>query len=483
MIVSSQTLGNLDFLQEKPIHLQFGEDLLSPFAGLLLLRQFDEKIGWTKRICDALEDPRDPTKIQYSFLQLFRARLYALLAGYPDQLDHNTLRNDPILQMVADLCDLQEPLASQATYSRFENAIDTSSLLELRDVWIDAYLDSFEQPPSSLLFDLDGVDDPTHGQQQLSFYQGYFGQHQYFPLILTCAKTDQVVLLSLRHGTAHVTLAADSDLEYLVNRIRQRWPDVAISIRADAGFGSPKMYEVCERLNLDYTLGIASNAVLKRHTQTLLEQGQQQYQDTGQPQRLFRCFCYRARSWDRHRTVIVKCEVNALGSNRRYVVSNRLGASCWPEATYEEYVQRGESENRNKELKCDLQIDRLSDHRFAANLFRLYLHSAAYNLLVRLRQEVSAPVPLPGGESALPLECQSASEQKSYQNRCRREDPLGEGHLGTWVLLVIGVCANIVVQKSRIVVNLSGCWPNRCWFVQVFEHLQTRPAVPHFFTG
>src|SRR5262249_29580246 len=152
-----------------------------------------------------------------------------------------------------------------------------------------------------------------------------------------------------------------------------------IRVRGDGGFGNPTMYAVCERLEIDYTFGLATNAVLKRASEELLAEAVRRWDETRQPQRLFAGFWYRAGSWPAARLVVVKAEANAQGTNRRLVVTNRAGASRYLEATYDDYALRGESENHNKELKSGLAMDRLSDHRFVANYFRLYLHAAAMN--------------------------------------------------------------------------------------------------------
>jgi hypothetical protein len=178
---------------------------------------------------------------------------------------------------------------------------------------------------------------------------------------------------------------------------------------------------------------------------------------------------------------VVKAEVNAQGTNRRFVTTNRPGARAHPEATYEEYAVRGESENRNKEFKCGVAMDRLSDHRFMANYFRLYLHAAALNLLVRLRREIADPPPAPAGD--VPVAALPEPARKGYQNARRRQDPLGEGQPATWRLLLIKVAASVVVSCRRIVVRLSGSWPNLQFFERVAQHVSRRPAVAHLWTG
>jgi hypothetical protein len=181
------------------------------------------------------------------------------------------------------------------------------------------------------------------------------------------------------------------------------------------------------------------------------------------------------------RWVVAKCEANAQGTNRRFVTTNRAGARAYSEATYDEYAMRGESENRNKEFKCGMAMDRLSDHRFLANYFRLYLHAVALNLLARLRREIADPPLAPVG--AVPVEALPEPQRKQYQNARRRQDPLGEGHPATWRLLLIKVAATVVVSCRRIVVRLSGSWPHRPFFEQIGRHVSRRPAVAHFWTG
>jgi hypothetical protein len=464
-----------------PIQIQVSDAPLTSDAGLLPLRQFDEHIGLTKQFAAALDDPRDANLIDHSLTDMVRMRIFGILAGYEDQNDHDTLRGDAVFKLIAERSPTDPDLASQPTLSRFENQINIASLKRLRQVFVDQFIASFAQPPLSLTFDLDAVDDPTHGSQQLTLFHAFYEQYQYLPLVITSAETEQVVMVSLRHGTATASLGADDDLEYLVRRVRAAWPNVRIRVRGDGGFGNPSMYEVCERLEITYTFGLSTNAVLQRASEELLAEAVRLWDERRQPQRLFAGFWYRAGSWPVSRFMVVKAEANAQGTNRRFVVTNRAGASSYLGATYDEYVLRGESENRNKELKCDLGMDRLSDHRFVANYFRLYLHAAALNLLVRLRREIAAPPPAPEGD--VPVEALTGGARKHYQNACRREDPLGRGQPATWRLLLIKVAASVIVSCRRIVVRLSGSWPNRDYFEHISQHVSRRPAVVHFWSG
>jgi hypothetical protein len=458
----------------RPIRIDFSSAPLTSDAGLLPLRQYDEQLQLTQHFAEALHDPRDPRRIDHSFLDMTRMRVFGILAGYDDQNDHDTLRTDPVFKLITQRSPDDPDLASQPTLSRFENTIDIPSLKRLREVLIDQFITAFATPPIGLTFDLDAVDDPTHGSQQLTLFHGFYEQYQYLPLVITSADTDQIVMLSLRHGTATASLGADDDLEYLVRRLRVVWPDVTIRVRGDCGFGNPTMHACCDRLEILFTFGQASNRTLQGASEDLLAEAQRRWDQTGQPQRLFDGFWYQAGTWTRARWVIVKAEAKAQGTNRRFVVTNRAWSREYAEATYDEYGMRGESENRNKEFKCDLGMDRLSDHRFLAHFFRLYLHALAMNLLVRLRREIADPPPHAGPSSALPRTAMPEPERKLDQNARRRHDPLGEGQPATWRTLLIKVAASVVVSCRRIVIQLSRSWPHWEFFRRVSEHVGGR---------
>ena len=446
------------FFSQVPVVVEPVEAFLSTDAGLLPIRQLDEALGLTKQFAAALIDPRIGNALTHSYLEMTRSRVYGILAGYEDQNDHDALRSDAVFKLIAGRSPEDKDLASQPTLSRFENAIGPRSLVRLQGVLLDQFIASFDEPPRQLTFDIDTFDDSTYGDQQLTFFHGYYGQYQYQPRVITCAENDQVVMAALLFGTASPTLGVVDDLEYLVGRLRAVWPDVRIVIRADSGFAVPAFYEGCERLRLEYTVGLKINAVLKRKSDDLLAEAVARFEATGQPQRLFTAFWYQAGSWEKARWVVVKAEAHGPGTNRRVVMTNRPGALVLPEAAYDEYAGRGESENRNKELKCSLSADRLSDHRFMANYFRLYLHILSANLLVRVRRLVADP-PVPDSGNALPTEALTGSDRKRWFNRRREHDPLGEGHAETWRMRLIKVAAQIVVSTRRVLVRLSGSWP------------------------
>jgi hypothetical protein len=401
---------------------------------------------------------------------MVRQRIYGIIAGYEDQDDHDTLRSDPVFKLIANRLPTDKDLASQPTLSRFENAVTIADLWRLRDALVDEFIASFAEAPLRVTLDMDAFDDPAHGRQQLIMFHGYYEQYQYLPIVITCAENDAVVLVGLRHGTCHAALGADDDLRYLAARLRAAWPDVQIVIRGDSGFATPGMYDTCEELRLIFTIGLGMNSRLKAISDSLLEQAVKTYAETHEPQRLFLPVEYQADSWSKPRSVVIKVEAHAQGTNRRAVVTNRLGWQVEPQGTYDEYAARGESENRNKELKRELKGDRLSDHRFLANFFRLYLHTAALNLMIKLRQAAALPRQTPkqlGVHDPLPAEVLDEPNRKRFFNRRRKHDPLGEGFACTWRTRLIKVAAEVIVSARRILIRISGTWPH----LDHFEHV------------
>jgi hypothetical protein len=478
MSIQSVPLLSFDFFPARPVQIEISPAPLTSDAGLLPIRQFDDQIRLTEQFAAAIEDRRDPRFVEQSLLSMVRQRIFGILADYEDQNDHDTLRSDPVFKVIADRLPDDPDLSSQPTLSRLENAVSISDLWRLRDVLVDEFIQSFDKPPGHITLDLDAFDDPAHGDQQLIMFHGYYEQDQYLPIAVTCAENDMVVLVGLRHGTCSATLGVDNDLRFLVGRLRAVWPDIHIHVRADSGFGVPLMYNVCQELRLSYTFGIGMNSRLRELSDDLLKQAVKDFEQTKKPQRLFLAIQYQARTWPAAQPLVIKVEAHAQGTNRRAVVTNRLGFKILPSAVYDEYAERGESENRNKELKCDLKADRLSDHRFMANFFRLYLHAAAFNLLVRLRHAVALPSPT-AAELGLPAELPAAAidvpHRRRLFNKRRERDPLGEGFASTWQTRLIKVAAEIITRARRVIVRLSSSWPHLDHFLAVSRAVIPRP--------
>ena len=242
------------------------------------------------------------------------------------------------------------------------------------------------------------------------------------------------------------------------------------------------IYDVCRELRLDYTFGIGMNSRLHAKSDDLLKQALEDYEKTSQPQRLFLLVDDQAERWPASQPVVIKAEAHAQGTNRRAVVTNRPGCRVVPPAVYDEYAMRGESENRNKELKIELHAGRLSDHRFLANFFRLYLHAATLNLLVRLRHAVvkSSPTSAELGLPAeLPTEALDEPARKKFFNKRRERDPLRGGFACTWRTRLIKVAAEVITRSRRVIMRLSGSWPHLDHFLQVSQAV-SGPRVQSF---
>lgn len=482
--MSLHDVWNLEigFSPAKPIEIQPVAEHLSTDTGLLLFRQLDEQLELTAGFAAQLKDSR--SNPVHSILEMVRSRAFGIIAGYEDQNDHDALRSDAVFKLIADRMPNGPHLASQPTLSRFENAVTPGDLLRLEEWFIRRFVDSFETPPVEITLDIDVFDDPTHGDQQLTLFHGHYDQYQYLVRAITCAENDQLVLPTLLYGTADPALGLGADLERIVAALRERFPDVVIHVRADSGYGKPWFYRLCERLDVLYSIGIGMNKVLQRNSQELLQIAVDAYEQTGQPQRLFTGLDYQAGTWRQPRRIVLKCEANAQGTNRRAIVTNRPGARIVPAGAYDEFSERGESENRNKELKCELCADRLSDHRYMANCFRMFLHCLSHNLLVAMRRRIAAPPAEPAERvlaeegtdpyqvvHEIPTEACTGRTRRGQFNRRRRADPLGEGHACTWRMMLIKVAARIKVTARRVRVFLSGSWPYLPFFRDVGQAL------------
>lgn len=317
---------------------------------------------------------------------LLQQRLYQITAGYADQNDADTLRRDPLLKLVCGRLPETDPdLASQPTFSRWENSFSARDCYRLAEALGAVYLREREREgvPTQILLDLDSTDDPTHGEQEGRAYHGYYRQHMYHPLLVFDGETGQLITAVLRPGTVHAGHGALAVLRRIVARLRQRWPGVAITVRADAGFAKPEIYAWCEAEGITYTIGLVTNPRLRELATPLVAAAQAAAaQANGEKVRLVGEAPYQAASWEALRRVVIKAEILTPGPNIRFVVTTSAQP---PETVYDAYVDRGETENWIKDLKLACFADRLSCHRFLANQVRLLLHAAAYALLHQLR--------------------------------------------------------------------------------------------------
>lgn len=381
------------FHPKQPVEVTFDAPEISSDGGALLVRQIDEELGLTQRMAGCLRDPRNPQRVRHSRHEQLRQRVFQIVLGYEDGNDADFLRRDPVLQTVCDRApDDPQGLSSQPTVSRFENAMDGASLRRLLRRFERDYVDSLPEDTDVVVLDIDSTDDPTHGQQELSFFHGYYDQHIYHPLMVFDGDSGQLITALLRPGRTHSGRGAAALLRRLIRRIKRRFPNAAVVVRGDSHFAMPKILKELERLDesyggVDYLLGIARNAVLERLAVPLLDEAQEIAGRRGGTVQRFGSLRYAADSWPRARRVLLRAEYNEhWGSNPRFVVTSIEGFD--PETLYRAYCHRGDCENRIKDLKNALAADRLSCSRFRANFFRLLLHSVAYRLLHELRRRL-----------------------------------------------------------------------------------------------
>jgi Transposase DDE domain group 1 len=369
-----------------PLEVDFLGGRLTSDGGLAWIAEADAALGLSAALAAVIPDWRT-RRGRHDLATLVAQRIYQIACGYEDQDDADALRTDPLLKQVCGrLPETGIDLASQPTFSRLENAISARTCYRLAVALGEVYLRDRERAgvPTHLVLDLDGTDDPAHGDQEGAAYHGYFRQRQYFPLLVFDGETNQLITAVLRRGTAHAGHGVVAILKRIVRALRARWPGVTLEVRADSGFAIPALYDYCEAEGIAYTIGLVPNARLEAAVAPLLADAERQSAATdGAKVRLLGETAYQAGSWPRARRVVMKAEVLPKGPNTRFVVTTRADP---PETLYAWYVGRGESENWIKDLKDGCFADRLSCHRFWANQFRLVLHAAAYWLLDTLRR-------------------------------------------------------------------------------------------------
>jgi hypothetical protein len=375
-----------------PLELEaaFDGGRLTSDGGLVWLAEADRELGLCEEIASHVPEWRGPS-VRHSLEMLVRQRVLQIASGYEDQNDADSLRTDPLLKVLCGRLPETDPdLASQPTISRMENAPDARACLRIARALGELYVRERAKhaTPERVILDLDSTDDPTYGEQEGSYYHGYYGQHMYHPLLVFDGESGQLASAVLRPGNTHAGRGAVAVLKRVVRRLREAWPKVEIEIRADAGFALPAVYEWCEKEGIGYTIGLISNPRLEALADPLLRQAQRESEARGAEKvRLVSEAPYEAGSWGRSRRVVFKAEVLKKGTNTRFVVTSRCEE---PKELYDWYVRRGEAEGWIKDFKRALKADRLSCHRFFANQFRLLLHAAAYWLLDALRRKLMA---------------------------------------------------------------------------------------------
>jgi hypothetical protein len=396
MTQCSETLFPFEAHFSRRVVAEFSGERLTTEGGSLLLRAADRKIGLLRRVVGCFSDTRDPQRIEHELSEMLAQRIYGLALGYEDLNDHEQLRQDPLLGVLAGKRNLGEPLAGKSTLNRLEltpvgspaaeryNKISYSAEA-LDALLVDLFLEAHPRAPREIVLDLDATDTPLHGRQEARFFHGYYGHYCYLPLYVFCG--DHLLCARLRPSNIDASAGSLEEVQRIVRQIRARWPKTRIILRADSGFCREELLAWCENNDVDYVFGFARNQRLRRIIGRAMQQAKQEHRRTGKPARVFCEFAYRTKkSWSRARRVIAKAEQIAGKENPRYLVTS-LGAQDWPaQKLYEQlYCARGEMENRIKE-QLSLFADRMSTETLRANQLRLYFSSLAYALVEALRR-------------------------------------------------------------------------------------------------
>src|SRR5437660_4979969 len=381
---SRQVMGRLDGSQ------------LTTDGGGLLLRQADRKIGLLQRVTACFTDHRRRERVEHELHQMLAQRIYGLALGYEDLNDHEQLREDPLLALLAGKREITEPLAGKSTLNRMELTPAGCALAEryhkitysaeaIDALLVEIFLEAHRKPPTEIVLDLDATDTPLHGRQEGRFFHGYYNHYCYLPLYVFCG--DHLLCARLRPSNQDPSAGSPEEVARIVAQIRKRWPKVRIVLRADSVFCRQELMAWCETHAVDYVFGFARNKRLRRKIAKEMRQAKRAQQRTGQPARVFTEFFYQTRkTWSRNRRVVAKAEQIPGKENPRYVVTS-LPLATWPtRELYEQlYCARGEMENRIKE-QLSLFSDRMSTESLRSNQLRLYFSSLAYVLVEALRR-------------------------------------------------------------------------------------------------
>jgi hypothetical protein len=384
---------------QKKVTAAFDGGRISSDGGVLLLAGADKQIGLIDTLAAIIPDYRDPNLITHTLSDILRARIFAIACGYPDGDDLDDLRNDPAFKLACGrLPESGDDLASQPTLSRCENAPDLRTLIRLTHAMVDLWCNNHRRPPKAITLDIDDTADTVHGHQQLSLFNAHHDERCFMPVHVYDADTGHCVLTILRPGKTPDGKEVRAHLRRLVRRIRRHWPRTQITIRGDSHYGRREAMDWCEKNGVEYVFGLSKNAVLAAQIFTKTDEvcvrraiGNldvvRDYTET----------LYAAKSWSHPRRVVARIEATRKGLDTRYVVTSIT--HCPAQWLYESiYCARGQAENLIKRHKSQLASDRTSCRSPLANQMRLILHTAAYWLMLMVRNAIPKPQPLASGE-------------------------------------------------------------------------------------
>jgi hypothetical protein len=377
----------------------FDGGMVTSDAGALLLGATDRAIGLVDRLAGCFRDARKAERIEHEVATLVGQRVFALAMGYEDLNDHDALRHDPVMAILAGKLEARRedcaPVAGKSTLNRLELSQPKPSRYHkishdgaaIETLFVDLFLEAHGgKAPKQIILDLDATDDPVHGHQEGRFFHGYYDGYCYLPLYIFCGR--HLLAAKLRRANIDAAAGAVEEVERIVGQIRKVWPRTRILLRADSGFCREPLMDWCEANRVDYVFGLARNRRLVDEIHNELAWAEEDASKTGKPARRFKEFRWSTLgSWSRRRRVVAKAEWTQGEANPRFIVTSLKPAEAPMRTLYEEvYCARGEMENRLKECQGDLFADRTSTATMSANQLRLWLASMAYVLLCALRR-------------------------------------------------------------------------------------------------
>jgi hypothetical protein len=376
----------------------FDGGVITSDAGGLLLGSTSRAIGLMDRLAGCFHDARNPNLIEHEVVTLVGQRVFGIALGYEDLNDHEELRHDPVMAVLAGKLQAGRkecaPVAGKSTLNRLElSRLEATRYhkishnpIAIRRLLVDLFVEAHDAAPNEIILDLDATDDPVHGEQEGRFFHGYYDCYCYLPLYVFCGR--HLLASRLRKSSIDAAEGATEEVARIVAQIRRSWPKVRILVRADSGFARDDLMAWCEANGVHFLFGLAKNERLVAKIAGELERAEAKSRRTGKPSRLFKEFSWRTvRSWSRERRVVAKAEFTKGEANPRFVVTSLKRADCKPKYLYEKvYCARGEMENRIKECQLDLYADRTSTNTMQANQLRLWFASMAYVLLCALRR-------------------------------------------------------------------------------------------------
>jgi hypothetical protein len=373
----------------KKITAAFDGGRISSNGGVMLLAQAEHRLGIAEKLAAVITDPRDPMRVVHLLPDILRARMLAIACGYEDADDLDRLRFDPAFKLACGrLPDTGRDLCSQPTMSRWENAPTLREIIRLMGVMVDLYCASYATPPAVVTLDIDDTVDLVHGHQQLSLFNAHYDERCFLPIHVYDTSTSRPVAVILRPGKTPSGKEVAGHLRRLVRRIRCHWPTTRITLRGDSHYGRSEVMDFCEENGIDFIFGLSGNAVLGRAVEQIADDIRtHRALDQAPVLRGYAETLYRAQSWSRPRRSCARIEATTLGLDIRYVVTSLAAGSA--EHVYDTlYCARGQAENLIKMHKGQLASDRTSCRSPLANQMRLILHTAAYWLMLTVRDAI-----------------------------------------------------------------------------------------------